>query len=126
MIDGFDHVHFICGDAEAAGKYFETFFGGKIFFRGEMGGLPVVRLDLHGVNVFIFGAQPGQGQFEVRKGMRGLEHIGLKVKDLARAVEELKKKGAKFSVEPSVTPAGAKYAFMDGPDGMTIELIERK
>jgi catechol 2,3-dioxygenase-like lactoylglutathione lyase family enzyme len=126
MIDGFDHVHLICGDAEAAGKYFETFLGGKIFFRGEMGGLPVVRMDLYGVNFFIFGSKAGQEQFEPRKGLRGLDHIGFKVKDLAKAAVDLKRKGAKFSVEPSVTPAGVKFAFIEGPDGMAIELVERK
>ncbi len=125
MIEGFDHVHLICGDAEAAGKYFESIFGGKIFFRGEMGGLPVVRMDLYGVNFFIFGSKPGQGQFEPRKGLRGLDHIGFKVKDLAKEAAVLKKQGAKFSVEPSVTPAGVKFAFIEGPDGMAIELVER-
>ena len=84
MIDGFDHVHLICGDAEAAGKFFETIFGGKVYFRGDMGGLPVVRMDLYGVNFFIFGSKAGQGQFEPRKGLRGLDHIGFKVKDLAK------------------------------------------
>lgn len=126
MIDGFDHVHLICGDAEAAGKYFEKIFGGKIFFRGEMGGQPVVRMDLYGVNFFIFGSKPGLGQFEPRKGLRGLDHIGFKVKDLSKATVDLKKQGAKFTVEPSVTPAGVKFAFIEGPDGMAIELVERK
>lgn len=125
MIDGFDHVHLICGDAEAAGKFFETIFGGKVFFRGEMAGTPVVRMDLYGVNFFIFGSKPGQGQFEPRKDLRGLDHIGFKVKDLAKATADLKAKGARFSVEPSTTPAGVKYAFIDGPDGMAIELVER-
>lgn len=125
MIDGFDHVHLICGNAEAAGKFFETIFGGKIFFRGEMGGLPVVRMDLYGVNFFIFGSKPGQEQFKPRKGLRGLDHIGFKVKDLSKAATDLKTQGAKFSVEPSVTPAGVKFAFIEGPDGMAIELVER-
>jgi len=43
MIDGFDPVHLICGNAEAAGEFFEKIFGGKIFFCGVMGGLPIVR-----------------------------------------------------------------------------------
>jgi len=114
MIDGFDHVHLICGDAEAAGKFFETIFGGKIFFRGEMAGIPIVRMDLYGVNFSFFGSKPGQGQFEHRKDLRGLDHVGFKVKDLAKATADLKAKGARFSVEPSTTPAGVKYAFMMG------------
>ena len=125
MITGFDHVHVMAGNAEEVASFFEKIFGGRIFAREQAGGLPVVRMDLYGVNVFIFGTKPGAGQFESGKGLRGVDHIGFKVKDLAKAAEELKKKGARFSIEPSVTPAGVKFAFIDGPDGLRVELVER-
>ena len=44
---------------------------------------------------------------------------------LEKTEEDLKKRGAKFSVEPSVSTTGAKYAFVDGPEGIRIELVER-
>jgi hypothetical protein len=40
-------------------------------------------------------------------------------------VEDLKKRGAKISIGPSVAGPGVKYAFVDGPDGIRIELVER-
>jgi len=125
MITGIDHVHFICGDVEKMVKYFEEVFEGKIESRVELRGYPMVRLHAYGVPVNIMGTDPKAGTLVAGKGSRGLDHFGFAVKDLEKTVEELKKKGAQFSIGPGVTPTGVKYAFIEGPEGIRIELVDR-
>ncbi len=126
MINGLDHVHILCGDVEKSVKYFEDVFGGKVESRGELRGFPMIRMDVKGVFVNLMGTDPKAVALEVGKGSRGLDHFGFNVKGLEKTVEDLKKKGAKISAGPGVTPAGVKFAFVDGPEGIRIELVERE
>ena len=125
MITGFDHVHFLCEDVEKSVKYFEDFFDAKILSKGAARGFPVVRMDVKGSMVIVMGADPKAPALEVGKGNRGLDHFGVRVVDLENTVADLKKKGGTISVEPTVTADGVKYAYIDGPDGIRIELVER-
>ena len=75
--------------------------------------------------MFLLGTKPGAGQLIPGKGNRGLDHLGFKVKNLEETAQELKKKGVKFSVEPFVAPSGNKIAFIEGPEGIRIELVDR-
>jgi len=71
------------------------------------------------------GTAPGSNQLVPGKGSRGLDDSGFRVTDLEKTVEVLKKRGAKISIGPSAGGPGVKYAFVDGPDGIRIELVER-
>jgi lactoylglutathione lyase len=126
MIVGFDHVHIICRDIEKTLKYFRDVFGGREIFRGEIRGRPLIRMNVNEVQVILVGTGPEAGQLTPGKGNGGLDHFGFKVINLEKTVEDLKIRGAKFSVNPSVSTATrAKYAFIDGPEGIQIELVER-
>lgn len=54
-------------------------------------------------------------------------HVALYVSDLARLAESLKKEGVKFLTEPYHNRPGSPdlMAFVQDPDGYTIELTER-
>ncbi len=52
--------------------------------------------------------------------------MGFKVQDLDKILEELKTKGVPMNTAPGVTAAGPKYGFVNRPEGIRIELIERK
>jgi len=125
MILGLDHVHVLCGNVEEAVQYFKKVFEGREIFRGEIRGYPMVRVDVKGVVVALMGTDPGAGQLVPGKGDRGLDHFGFRVRDLGKTVEDLKKRGAKVSAGPGVTPAGVKFAFIEGPEAIRIELSER-
>lgn len=125
MINGLDHVHILCGDVEKSVKYFEDVFGGKVESRGELRGFPMIRMDVKGVFINLMGTDPKAMALEAGKGSRGLDHFGFAVKGLEKTVEDLKKRGAKISAGPGMTPAGVKFAFIDGPEGIRIELVER-
>jgi catechol 2,3-dioxygenase-like lactoylglutathione lyase family enzyme len=125
MITGLDHIHYICGDVEAAVKYFKNVFEAKETSRGEIRGLPVVRVNVNGAIIALMGTAPGSSELVPGKGSRGLDHIGFTVKDLDKTVEDLKKRGVKIGVGISAAGPGVRYAFIDGPDGIRIELLER-
>ena len=55
----------------------------------------------------------------------GLEHIGLTVDDVDAAVEELRDKGAEIAIGPLTRNPGLRLAFIRGPEGIMIELVQR-
>jgi glyoxylase I family protein len=57
----------------------------------------------------------------------GLRHLTFIVRDLDGVCEELKRKGVSFVRPPTViVPERIRNAFLLGPDGESIELIERR
>ena len=125
MITGLDHVHVICQDVEEAVQYFKSVFEGQEVSRGEVRGLPMVRVEVQGVPLNLMGTDPGAGRLIPGKGSRGLDHFGFKVRDMEKTIADLQKKGARVTLGPSVTSAGIKYAFIEGPENIRIELVER-
>lgn len=55
----------------------------------------------------------------------GLEHMGLTVDDVDGAVAELRAKGADIAIGPLTRSPGLRLAFIRGPDGIMIELVQR-
>jgi lactoylglutathione lyase len=51
--------------------------------------------------------------------------LGLRVDNLEAAAAELKQRGATFIMEPRTIRPGVKIAFVQGPDDVRIELLER-
>jgi hypothetical protein len=91
MITGIDHIHYVSNNMEEMVKYFANFFGGKEISRGEARGYPMIRMDVFGVTISFLGTDPGAGQLEPGKGLRGLDHR-LQSKNMEATLEELKKK----------------------------------
>lgn len=54
----------------------------------------------------------------------GLEHFGFTVADLDAAVADLKAKGAEIAVGPVMRSAGLYLAFVRGPEGIMVELVQ--
>jgi len=110
---------------EEAVQFFKRVFDGKEISREEVRGLPMVRMEVRGVPINLLGTEPGAGQLIPGKGSRGLDHFGFKVRDMEQTLADLQKKGVRVTLGPTVTPAGIKYAFIEGPEGIRIELVER-
>ncbi len=125
MITGLDHIHFYCGDVEKSVVYFRDILGGKELSREKRPNSVLVRMDVQGTVIALMAVPPESGQFDPGKGKRGLDHIGFKVKDLPSTLEEMKKKEVRISQELTVLPSGAKMAFVESPEGIRIELLQR-
>jgi lactoylglutathione lyase len=65
------------------------------------------------------------GVAECMRMKAGLNHISLRVDDIASVCSMLKSKGVQFLVEPHLTKSGSTFAFFTDPDGILIELIQR-
>jgi lactoylglutathione lyase len=55
-----------------------------------------------------------------------LTHLAFEVDDLEAFAKTAAAKGYPLSDGPTVTSSGSKIAFIDGPEGYEIELIEKK
>ena len=56
---------------------------------------------------------------------QGLDHFGLTVKDIDAVAAEIKAKGVEFTREPTTIRPGVRICFIRGPQGISIELLER-
>ena len=56
---------------------------------------------------------------------QGLDHFGLSVSGIDEIAADLKKKGVEFSQEPHSPRPGIKICFLRGPQGISIELLDR-
>lgn len=55
----------------------------------------------------------------------GLDHFGLAVRDIDKVADQLKAKGVEFTRGPVTPRPGIRIAFIRGPQGLSIELLER-
>lgn len=123
MIFRFEHLHLRSSDAVAAAAFYVDTFGAR-----EVGreGSPIVTrmiLDLCGITLFIEHAPDANPPAKPLN--RGIEHIGLAVDDIEEAVSALKQRGIVFVIDITDVRAGLRTAFLDGPDGVRIELLQR-
>lgn len=61
---------------------------------------------------------------EGEEGKKGLYMVGIEVGDMDEEIAKLKAKDVELSRGPLGPPEGPKVAFLEGPDGVEIELIQ--
>ncbi|GJD44473.1 Lactoylglutathione lyase [Methylobacterium cerastii] len=119
-----DHVHLRSRDAAAAAAFYvDTLAAREI--RREGTPLSRVVLDLGGLRVFIEQA-PADLAPPATAPHLGIEHIGLGVADIDATMADLRARGVTVLVETTVMRPGLRVAFIDGPDGVRIEILERR
>jgi catechol 2,3-dioxygenase-like lactoylglutathione lyase family enzyme len=138
----FGHIHLLSENPVAAGDWYAKHFGVKprpnpqvhIYKNVQIG--PSSSFTMDNVNVIIYPIEyartshmPGwenRKTFEPTKG-RVVDHIGISVENLDDAIAALRKAGVTVTDEPkSIAGGKIKYAFIEGPDKMRIEIIEGK
>jgi catechol 2,3-dioxygenase-like lactoylglutathione lyase family enzyme len=87
-------------------------------------GKPRIDLKLGGANIFIADSEGHNSPPSIP--YRGLEHFGLTVSGIDDVAAELKAKGVEFTKEPTTVRPGVRICFIRGPQGISIELLERK
>jgi lactoylglutathione lyase len=121
----YDHIHLRSPDPEATAKYYETMFGAEVL-RTVQQGKPRIDLKLGGANIFIAPVAPDSGVNPPPvTPYQGLDHFGLSVSGIDEIVAELKAKGAVFTMAPTTIRPGVRIAFLRGPEGVSIELLDR-
>jgi lactoylglutathione lyase len=120
-----DHIHLRTSDPEAMAAWFERILGAQVI-RTMLQGKPRIDLKLGGADIFIMPVAPGD---KVNPApvtpYQGLDHFGLAVDGIDAVAAALKKKGAEFTMEPTTIRPGIRVCFLRGPQGVSIELLER-
>ena len=121
----FDHIHFRSTDPEVAAKAWTDAFGAVVKTRAQINGNLRIVLDLAAVTIFIEQV-PAETHAPPAPPFLGMEHLGLGVADLDAAIADLGAKGVKLLSGPREARPGVRIAFFAMPDGVRVELIERK
>ncbi len=120
-----DHIHLRTPDPEATAQWFERMFGAEVI-RSTQQGKPRVDLKLGGAKIFIAQVNPGDGVSAAPvPPYQGLDHFGFAVSGIDAIAADLKKKGVEFTKEPHSPRPGIKVCFLRGPQGISIELLDR-
>jgi lactoylglutathione lyase len=117
-----DHVHLKTPDPEEMAQWFEKMLGAEIV-RTMPDGKPRIDVKLGGANIFIAESPDHNAPPEIP--YRGLEHFGLLVSGIDAVAAELKAKGVEFTKEPATVRPGVRICFIRGPQGISIELLEK-
>jgi lactoylglutathione lyase len=121
----YDHIHLRSTDPEKTAAYYERMFDAQII-RTMQDGKPRIDMKIGGQDVFIAPVPPGSGVNPPPvTPYQGLDHFGLRVKNIDKVVADLKAKGAEFTMEPTDIRPGVRIAFLRGPESVSIELLER-
>jgi catechol 2,3-dioxygenase-like lactoylglutathione lyase family enzyme len=127
----YDHVHLRSSDPDATAQFFETMFGAEVtrgvYPSGTLyPGQQRITMRLGGQTVLIPPSHPHEATAMAPPFPHyGLEHIGLTVDDVDTAVAELRAKGAEIAIGPLTRNPGLRLAFIRGPEGIMIELVQR-
>ncbi|MFN0123061.1 MAG: VOC family protein [Blastocatellia bacterium] len=138
----FGHLHLFSKDPVGAGEWYAKYFGAvrrgrgtpsrePRLYRGHQIG-PSMSLMMDNVNIIIFPVEyshkayadqwKGKTEIESTRG-KSIDHIGFSVDNLSETIEMLRKDGVKITLEPR-TLGTLKIAFIEGPDKISIELVE--
>ncbi|UCH46437.1 MAG: VOC family protein [Betaproteobacteria bacterium] len=132
----FDHVHLISRDPQAAAKWYQEMFGGKVTAVQEnLRGAPQIDVRVGGMTIVIRGQRPGEEPIDTKPMQHfdgfsshdewGTDHFGFTYRgDLMAFCDELKKKGVQMAVEPWEFKPGMVLCYVAAPDGVSIELIQ--
>ena len=120
-----DHIHLRSTNPEATAQWFERMLGAEVL-RTTQGGTPRIDLKLGGANVFIAQVTAGDGvNPSPTTPYQGLDHFGLSVSGIDAIAADLKAKGVEFTREPTTVRPGTRVCFIRGPEGVSIELLDR-
>ena len=120
-----DHIHLRTPDQEVTAQWFERMFGAQVT-RSTVLGKPRIDMKLGGANIFLAEVKPGDGvNAAPTTPYQGLDHFGLAVSGIDAIAADLRQKGVEFTKEPHSPRPGIKICFLRGPQGISIELLDR-
>ena len=123
----FDHVHLVARDPKATAGWYVDKLGGEIVRSIEVKGAPQVYVSIAGALVIVRGQRPAEAANQKPGLQWGVDHFGLRVKgDFDGFCSTLRGKGVTFSLEPTDFNPTTRIAFINAPDGVSIELLNRK
>ncbi len=123
----FDHVHLVARDPKTTAAWYVDKLGGRITRSLEVKGAPQIYVSFDGFIVIVRGRRPAESA-AVKPGLQwGVDHFGVQVKgDFDGFFEGLRTKGVTFGLDPTDFNPTTRIAFINAPDGVSVELLNRK
>ncbi len=123
----FEHIHIICNDIEITKNWYVSKMGAEVTFEAVYKGNQVYYLKLGGIIIVLIDKQfPGETPMPSSiRHRRGLDHFGVLVKDLEKALAELKAQGVHVIQDVTHVREGLKISYIEAPDNVRIEISER-
>ncbi len=121
----FEHVHYRCSDLEATRAFYCDVLGAEHVETANLAGRTVMKLRLGDVLLFFSPASVDNPKPEPAQERMGAYYIAFFVKNHDEAVDYFKRRGATFSREAVMASPHLKVAFIEAPDGMQVELMEK-
>jgi len=88
--------------------------------------MSIVTLDIGGLWYNFSPRRPGESMDRRTEPARyGVYHIALKTRDLAAEAAKMRARGVKFTREVAQSNPTTRFAFVEGPDGISIEILQR-
>ena len=121
-----DHIHLRTPDQEATAQWFERMFGAQVIRCTQTGQAAHRHEARRRQYLSRRRSTPGDGvNAAPTTPYQGLDHFGLAVSGIDAIAADLKKKGVEFTKEPHSPRPGIKICFLRGPQGISIELLDR-
>ena len=122
-----NHLHFRSEDPDSAAKFYCDNFGAVITAERPLSTTKSIILELGGRPLMTIsgraeGEDPVPGSTDPRYG---LDHFGFEVDDMAAAADNFRSNGVHFICEPWTMPSGSTVAFIEAPDKVSVEIIQR-
>lgn len=122
-----DHVHLLSRDPLRAAAWYVDMLGCKVLKEIHSHGAPQVYLSFGDAMLIIRGRRNSEREVTEPTPGWGVEHFGFRVSgDYDALCDGLRHKNVRFLMEPVVVNAGTRAAFVEGPDGVTIEILQRR
>ena len=128
MAHALHHIHIKSRDPEASAEWWIDTFGGTRLPDIQFGTMRFTPVEFDGVRLNI--TTPAPGEDDVIKDpplipYLGLEHIGILTSDLDADDARFREQGLKVD-GPRPGAGGFTIAFVETPDGVTLELLQEK
>jgi catechol 2,3-dioxygenase-like lactoylglutathione lyase family enzyme len=123
----FDHVHLVAQNPRATADWYVEKLGGRIVRSLDVKGAPQVYVSFGGFIIIVRGQRPAESAKDKPGLQWGVDHFGVRVKgDFDGFCDGLRRKGVTFSLDPTDFNPTTRIAFVNAPDGVSVELLNRK
>jgi catechol 2,3-dioxygenase-like lactoylglutathione lyase family enzyme len=125
-----NHVHIRSADPHASAAWYERFFEAKkVSEREVMPGTITIGMEVDGPVRLNISSKPA-GSSDERSAAElnrlGLEHFGFNVADLEMEMKRFEEAGIRVVLPLTEVGSGTRLAYIEGPDDVLIELVERR
>ena len=121
----FHHVHLLSENPQETSRWYVEKLGGLIENEAAVRGSVLLRIRIGEALLNIRGLWPGEKLATPVEGkLTGIDHFALAVDDIEVCMRQLKGNSVKITEPIFKTSTGIRAFFIEGPDGVLIEIIE--